>query len=1046
MIVSSVRAIQREWLEPEDDEAVAPRGARSPAPAPSPAAAASTPSEPTARNLLDTLPAATVQAPTTTAAAPAAATANGTPTSGYTGERPVDAAWLAARETALVAVRADYEAARAQAQANGGTGPGWQPAMLVTDESGQTSSASGALLVHISDPAAPPVQVGWDEGGPVYQQDAGHWLEFNEEAFAGSYRAQGGAPLQALAAQYGGDAATVFAQHPDLWAVATTDHALNAGPPPAGRAMGDPGQLGTLDLYLADPQISALIDAYGGTPAPATGGIALEQVRVYGQARYGRLSQLANAMWSVRDQYTGALAQAQASGGGPGWVERARSVTTSDESGAQTTQPLYVTDDNGQRLLDAAGQPLVATERVFDPDAFTAWYVQQDGAQNKAFGDFYGASHTQYTSDESGRTVASSITFDNPNWSLYGVGGQMSHHELVSINPNDPPDLNNDQAMGFDLEAGWATSQGNLHQDRDWFETVVQIAIVAVVSYVSAGTLGEAAAAAVGGGLGGTVASAAVVGASAAVASGAMSGNLTFKGVLQGALSGALTAGLMSGLSEAVGVTSTAGTIALRTTVQGGIQALLGGSFRDGAIAGFASGLAAAAGASMGKSIDDAVAAGTMSAAEATAARTLARVFTSAVRALGNPNDPNYGFASALVGDLVNQGLDAAAPVATTPPPVTQTAFDDDGNLMPGIVDANASPEEQQAQLAARLERQGLDAQAAQTLAHDALTRSEPGLLPALLAALNDPRTASGHLVTDASHDRALEEVNAEAGINPDADPNLVPAGWVGDAVSGVAGYVSRLVDRTGGALRETLVKVMHAITIDSLEEAQQGIAAYLDGVAARGGLSEIEIMALGTLYAANAAVFPTTVLDVIPGAGKAIGKVGDLIRAGGSVRELAAATRIESRELAEAARSTQLELASSARWGEREALYLGENGQWVRRPAGASDAVYQLGASLERAGVVRPAVDSSAHHLVGFGEADARAQTVLNRFGISPNEAANGVWLTTAEHQMTYGNSYKAWVGNFLEGASSRADVLARLNDIKEIIRQGGAPWRVGG
>jgi hypothetical protein len=93
--------------------------------------------------------------------------------------------------------------------------------------------------------------------------------------------------------------------------------------------------------------------------------------------------------------------------------------------------------------------------------------------------------------------------------------------------------------------------------------------------------------------------------------------------------------------------------------VQGSIQALLGGSFKDAAIAGFASGLADLAGAG----INEVLAANmTLSPAETFAARSFARVFTSAVRALGNPNDPGYGFASALVGEVVGQVAQPATP------------------------------------------------------------------------------------------------------------------------------------------------------------------------------------------------------------------------------------------------------------------------------------------------------------------------------------------------------------------------------------------------
>ena len=83
-----------------------------------------------------------------------------------------------------------------------------------------------------------------------------------------------------------------------------------------------------------------------------------------------------------------------------------------------------------------------------------------------------------------------------------------------------------------------------------------------------------------------------MAGGATALASGVLSGNLNLKDIVRGALSGALTAGLISSLGEALEVTSDIGKIALRTTVQGGVQALLGGSFKDGAIAGFACGLA----------------------------------------------------------------------------------------------------------------------------------------------------------------------------------------------------------------------------------------------------------------------------------------------------------------------------------------------------------------------------------------------------------------------------------------------------------------------
>ncbi len=229
----------------------------------------------------------------------------------------------------------------------------------------------------------------------------------------------------------------------------------------------------------------------------------------------------------------------------------------------------------------------------------------------------------------------------------------MSHNELRSLDPNHAPRLNNDSAVGFDFDAGWATHHSNIHQKRDWFETVVQVAFVAAAAWVTGGAAASAG--------WGVIGSAAAAGAAGSFVSGAMNGDLSLKNVLRGALSGALTAGLVGPVGNALGGSAAAGVVA-RMTVQGGIQALLGGKFEDGAIAGLASGLAELSGAQMNRSIDDAVKAGTMTAGEAIAARGMARVFSSAVRTLGSPDDLQYAFASELVGSVVNAGLDATRP------------------------------------------------------------------------------------------------------------------------------------------------------------------------------------------------------------------------------------------------------------------------------------------------------------------------------------------------------------------------------------------------
>jgi len=820
----------------------------------------------------------------------------------------VSPAWLNQREAALQGVRAEFEAAREAARHTPPAdvaqmaGSGWVPAP--TDHDG--NPINGAVFVPdaAAAAAAPEFVPHWvlrDGGGAPAPQ--GQWLSFDEGAHEQAYRErlaarpEASAPLTRLAELYGQPVQHLLGAQPGLWALATQDHAINAGAPPQpGVAMGDAAGLGQMDLYLADPFITQLRDQLGGTPAAPTSGLALEQQRLYGAERYAELTQLSQAMTAVRQTHAAAM-QAARDGGGTGWIEVPLQFGTDPETGWPTG--VYVTVDHGDSseiLRDAQGMPVLATQRVFDEALFTNAWLAEGGLAQEAFARFYGGAHSQITlqhdHSESGGPSrwVSQPRLDNPNVGLEGSG--VWDGNLISLNLNHAPRLNNDAAVGFDPQLGWVTSSENIYQHRSWLDKAMPIVMVAFVSWATAG-----AATAAGWGAVGTAAAA---GAAASFTSGAINGNLSLKGVLIGAVSGALTAGLTPGLTNTLkdaGLGAAAG-VAARMTVQGGIQALLGGKFKDGALAGFASGLADLTKVNIAENIDAAVKAGTMTAAEALAARTFNTVLGSAIRAAGSPGDPAHAFASDFLGELLQQGG-----VPAEPP--TRLAFDDEGNLMPGIVDPQATPAEQQAQLAAHLQAQGLEPAQAQQLATETVLRQELQRVAVL-----DPRTLGGRLVPDAGHDAAVEDVNAEFGINPDGDPALMPAGWLDDASKGLANYVRRVSERAGGKLKSTLDDVMEAITVKRLDQAQQSIARYLDDVAARGGLSEAEIVVLGTLYAANAALFPTTVLDIIPGGGKAIGKVGDLIRGGANAREVAAATRIESRGLAEWERAAQLQAA----------------------------------------------------------------------------------------------------------------------------------------
>jgi hypothetical protein len=184
--------------------------------------------------------------------------------------------------------------------------------------------------------------------------------------------------------------------------------------------------------------------------------------------------------------------------------------------------------------------------------------------------------------------------------------------------------------------------------------------------------------------------------------------------------------------------------VALRTTVQGGIQALLGGSFKDGALAGFASGLADVTSSGLNANIDKALASGAMDATQAAAARSFARVLGSAIRVAASPDNPGAAFASAFLSDVLGQ-MDPAGFHTPATPTVTGTVFDDDGNLMPGVANAAAPWDQQMANIRAGLERQGMDSATATQVAADYEQRVQEQAFNAFVAAQPAPVLVAGN-------------------------------------------------------------------------------------------------------------------------------------------------------------------------------------------------------------------------------------------------------------------------------------------------------------
>lgn len=647
-----------------------------PVPAPPPAPAPPSASEPAS---VEAAPApAPVEAVAPIEAPPPAAAP--TPPAANTGTvalplgPAVNPDWLNQREAALKGVRAEFEAAREAARqappadVAQAIGSGWVAAQ--TDHDG--NPVNGAVFVPdtAAAAAAPGPVPAWmlreGMGAPAPQ---GQWLSFDDGAYEQAYRErlaarpEASAPLNKLAELYGQPVQQLLGTQPGLWALGTQDHAINAGPPPQpGVAMGDAVSLGQLDLYLADPFITQLRTQLGGAPAAPTSGLALEQQRLYGTERVAELTQLSQAMTAVRQTHAAAM-QAARDGGGTGWIEVPLQFGTDPETGWPTG--IYQTVGDGEILRDASGAPVLATQRVFDEAAFTNAWLAQGGLAQEAFARFYGQAHSQITlqqdNSESGGPPrwVSQPGLDNPHAALGDSG--VWDGDLVALDLNRAPKLNNDAGVGFDPQLGWVTSRDNLYEHRNWFERAMPVVMVAFVSWATAGAASAAGWGAVG--------SAAAAGAAASFAGGVINGNLSLKGVLIGAVSGALTAGLTPGLTNTLkeaGLGAAAG-VAARMTVQGGIQALLGGKFKDGAIAGFASGLADLTNANIGESINKAVAAGTMSTAEAFAARSFNTVLGSAIRAAASPDDPAHAFASAWLDGLMRDNLPPVQAPAPAP-------------------------------------------------------------------------------------------------------------------------------------------------------------------------------------------------------------------------------------------------------------------------------------------------------------------------------------------------------------------------------------------
>ena len=129
-----------------------------------------------------------------------------------------------------------------------------------------------------------------------------------------------------------------------------------------------------------------------------------------------------------------------------------------------------------------------------------------------------------------------------------------------------------------------------------------------------------------------------------------------------------------------------------RASLQGAIQAVMGGKFRDGFVNSMMSSVAGEVSAALNQNIDQLQSLGCLNQAEASSMRLLARAAGSALRLVGS-DDPSASFASDFLGGLLGDAMQGQAGQGpTADPDATHQAHDAVPNGRPGIAADPAAP------------------------------------------------------------------------------------------------------------------------------------------------------------------------------------------------------------------------------------------------------------------------------------------------------------------------------------------------------------------
>jgi len=479
-------------------------------------------------------------------------------------------------------------------------------------------------------------------------------------------------------------------------ATATATATTSAGP------TASPQLIAFHELMLADPLLQDVVGSYG-QPLPASlpsNASTDALVAQFGTDLTGRMLQASTAITRVFGEYCAAMDQAATGGpegGASGWV--------------------FTPGTQAQGELD--GTPGTWT---FHPEIFTADYAQGTSLAARAFASFHGTdggfariTRTLAGTSDAGDIFSVTSGGIDPDsaqfkWQDSGdAGGEMRwegarmgrNNALVQIDLNDPLQMFDPEAVWFDSTLGFVTANENIVPEKSTAETIVITAVIGVVTWgigsVVCSGVGVATASAAGG---------AILGATGAVVGGLFqSGTVRFEDVVRGAIVGAIggkfaehygNAGLDPKTGAVVDWGARLGSIGGRAGLQGLLTELSGGDFKDGFLTSLATSAASEVGRTITAEINGALAREDITPEQANAYRSLGRVVTTAVGALGSPNERLAGFAAQFLEDTFTQEIAGHTTIGSTRVLASVTAEGeaselDFGGVVDGLLETDAT-------------------------------------------------------------------------------------------------------------------------------------------------------------------------------------------------------------------------------------------------------------------------------------------------------------------------------------------------------------------